>query len=79
MKKNELKPVDLKNICNPDIFKFETTEELEDIAGVIGQDRGIKALEFGINMNVKGYNIYIEGPTRSRKNNVYKKIYRRVF
>ena len=62
-KPNELKYQDLKSICNPNIFGVETTEELNDLQGVIGQDRGIKALEFGVNMSVKGYNIYIEGPS----------------
>ena len=47
-RKNELSYKDLKMTCNPSIFKFETTEELEPIQTGIGQDRGIKALEFGI-------------------------------
>ena len=63
MKKNELSYKDLKRICNPDVFKFEDTSELEGIDSGIGQDRGIKALEFGVNVDVKGYNIYLEGPS----------------
>ena len=61
--KNELSYRDLKMTCNTDIFKFETTEELEPIQEGIGQDRGIKALEFGIQVDVKGYNLYLEGPS----------------
>ncbi|MBR3001953.1 MAG: AAA family ATPase [Clostridia bacterium] len=60
--KNELSYKDLKITCNPDIFQFETTEELEPIRTGIGQDRGIQALEFGIQIDVKGYNLYLEGP-----------------
>ncbi len=63
MKKNELSYKDLKRICNPNVFKFEDTSELEGIDSGIGQDRGIKALEFGVNVDVKGYNIYLEGPS----------------
>lgn len=63
MKKNELSYKDLKRICNPNVFKFEDTSELEGINTGIGQDRGIKALEFGVNVDVKGYNIYLEGPS----------------
>lgn len=63
MKKNELSYKSLKQKCDPDIFKFETTAELESIDTGIGQDRGIKALEFGLNVDVKGYNIYVEGPS----------------
>ena len=61
--KNELNYKDLKFTCDPDVFKFETTEELEPIQEGIGQDRGIKALEFGIQVDVKGYNLYLEGPS----------------
>ena len=61
--KNELSYKDLKMTCNPSVFKFNTTEELEPIQTGIGQDRGIKALEFGIQVDVKGYNLYLEGPS----------------
>ncbi len=61
--KNELSYRDLKMVCDQNMFNFETTEELEPINDGIGQERGIKALEFGINVNVKGYNLYIEGPS----------------
>ena len=61
--KNELSYNQLKATCNPNIFKFETTENLEPITTGIGQDRGIKALEFGLNVDIKGYNLYIEGPS----------------
>ena len=31
MKKNELSYKDLKRICNPNVFRFEDTSELEGI------------------------------------------------
>ena len=61
--KNELSYRDLKMVCDQKVFKFETTKELEPINDGIGQERGIKALEFGISVDVKGYNLYIEGPS----------------
>lgn len=61
---NELTPKDLKDICNPNLFKFETTKELVDTSDLIyGQERGIKALEFGTDIDIKGYNLYLEGPS----------------
>ena len=59
----ELSYKSLKSICNPSLFKFDTTETLEPIQGGIGQDRGIKALEFGLNVDINGYNLYVEGPS----------------
>ncbi len=61
--KNELNYKDLKMTCNPNIFNFDTTADLESIQDGIGQERGIKALEFGLQVDVKGYNLYIEGPS----------------
>ena len=64
MKKiNELNYKELKDICNPNIFKFEKINEIVDTTNLVyGQDRGIKALEFGVNVDLKGYNMYLEGP-----------------
>ena len=61
-KRNELAPKDLKDICNPNQFKFETTKELVDTNDLVyGQERGVKALNFGLDIDIKGYNIYLEG------------------
>lgn len=62
MKKNELSYKQLKDYCNPNIFKFDDTSTLSSIDTGIGQERGIKALEFGLSVDVKGYNLYLEGP-----------------
>ena len=59
MKKNELSYKELKNCCNPNVFKFATTAELDDKDLIYGQDRGIQALEFGLNVDSKGYNLFI--------------------
>lgn len=63
MKNNELSYKSLKKYCNPEKLSFETTAELEPISAGIGQERGIKALEFGLNVDIKGYNLYLEGPS----------------
>lgn len=59
----ELSFKELKKECDPSSFKFKTTRELEPFSGTIGQARGIKAIEFGLNIDIKGYNLYLEGPT----------------
>ena len=61
-RKNELSYKDLKITCDPKVFNFKTTDELEPISTGIGQERGIKALEFGLNVDINGYNVYVEGP-----------------
>ncbi len=59
----ELAYTQLKKTCDPASLKFKTTKELEPFNGTIGQQRGIKAMEFGLNIDIKGYNLYLEGPT----------------
>ncbi len=63
-KTNELDYTQLKEICNPKMFGFKTTEEVAGTKEVVyGQERGIKALEFGIQVDAKGYNLFVEGPS----------------
>ena len=62
-KKFELNYKDLKDYCSTSKFNFDTTAELEPTDKGIGQERGIVALEFGLNVDVNGYNLYVEGPS----------------
>lgn len=48
-------------LCNPDHLEFETTESVQPIEGIIGQERAARALEFGLQMEQDGYNIYVSG------------------
>lgn len=57
----ELKPEELRWQCDPDIFDFDSTESLEPIEGIMGQERALKALRLGVDLRAPGYNIYIAG------------------
>jgi lon-related putative ATP-dependent protease len=48
--------------CPSDHFTFQTTEELEALSEVIGQDRAVEAIRFAIGMRQSGYNLYALGP-----------------
>lgn len=62
LKNKELGYKSLRNFCNPEDFNFKSTKEIEETNTVIGQERGIRSLEFGVNITTEGYNIYVEGP-----------------
>ena len=49
-------------------FNFKSTEEIEPKQDIIGQDRAVKAIEFGLNMKQKGYNIYVAGMSGTGRN-----------
>ena len=73
----ELDYRELKDSCDPKIFKFDSTKEVASTSNLVyGQDRGIKALEFGVNVDLKGYNLYLEGPTGVGKTMYTKKFLR---
>ncbi len=41
--------------------EFETTEDIKPQKEIVGQERSVKSLEFGLSMKQKGYNIYVSG------------------
>ena len=58
----------LKVNCNLDNIQFDSTEDIEPIRSIIGQERAVNAIEFGLNMKQYGYNIFVAGDTgTSRK------------
>jgi lon-related putative ATP-dependent protease len=51
----------------PAKFRFASTAELEQLTRIVGQDRGIEAILFGLEMKSPGYNIYLAGPKGTGK------------
>lgn len=73
-KHKELKPDEIRWSCNPDIFKFTSTDELEPIEGILGQERALKAIKLGVDLRSPGYNIYIAGLSGTGKASTVKKM-----
>src|SRR5690606_27469655 len=48
-------------IFDADQFMFTTTDELEPFRGVLGQERAVEALQFGVAMPRAGYNVFVMG------------------
>ena len=69
-KKSELKPSDLRLICDPKIFKFKNTSEVKPLDTVIGQERAVQAIDFGLNMQDPGYNIFVTGLASTGKSTI---------
>lgn len=63
----ELNHTQLKNTCSPSDFSFKTTAELTSLDGIVGQDRALRAFDFGLEVKMKGYNIYMSGPSGTGK------------
>lgn len=65
-----LAPHQLYTACSLEQFDFDTTETLDDLKAVIGQDRAIQALHLGVNIQHDGYNLFVLGPTGVGKHTV---------
>lgn len=70
----ELLYKELDNKCSETIFTFKNTSELGNYEGIIGQERASKAMKFGLKMKMRGYNIYMSGPTGTGKTSFAKQI-----
>jgi lon-related putative ATP-dependent protease len=64
----ELKPKDLKKACDPSIFPFKTTEDYVFEHEPLHQERGVSAIDFGLNVKSDGYNIFVCGATGTGRN-----------
>lgn len=65
----------LKYCCEPDVFSFQSTAEIEPFEnGIIGQQRAVDAIDMGMRINQDGYNIYISGVTGSGRSTYAKTI-----
>jgi Cdc6-like AAA superfamily ATPase len=57
----ELSHEEVRRECDPRLMECDTTEELSPLDEIIGQDRAIRALRFGIDIKERGFNIYVAG------------------
>jgi len=51
----------LRPSCDPAKFSFATTSDLDEVDGLIGQDRAVDAIRFGTEIQRKGFNLFVLG------------------
>ncbi len=56
-----LAPEALTRRFSAEQFAFSSTDDLEPFRGVLGQERAVEALQFGVAMPRPGYNVYVMG------------------
>jgi ATP-dependent Lon protease len=47
--------------CEPACLTFESTEEVEPVRGVVGQEDAVEALRFGLEIPSTGHNVFVRG------------------
>jgi len=53
--------------CPEEKLDFVTTDDLQDLERPYGQDRVLRALEFGAGIQADGFNLFVLGPSRAGK------------
>jgi lon-related putative ATP-dependent protease len=69
-----LPPARLRKVCDTAVFEFTSTEQVAPLDEVVGQERAVRAINLGLNMNQPGYNIFVTGPEGSGKRTIVQDI-----
>ncbi len=69
-----LTPQQLRWTLDTSALPFATTDELQPLDEILGQDRGVDALAFGIGIRRPGYNILVTGAPRSGRMDAVRKV-----
>ena len=64
---HELSADELRPTLDPATLGIETTESLQSLSGIIGQPRAVAALEFGLGIQERGFNVFVAGPPGTGK------------
>lgn len=64
----ELTPEELRSGCDLTKFEFQTTDDISIQEAMIGQERALKAIDFGLNIKSEGFNLYISGMVGTGRN-----------
>jgi lon-related putative ATP-dependent protease len=70
----ELLPDHLYRACNLEASGFNTTGDLEPLQQPLGQARALDALEFGVEIQRRGFNIFAFGPSGLGKHEVVREV-----
>jgi lon-related putative ATP-dependent protease len=62
-----LTPDEIHLPCDPARFRFGTTKEVSPLTRFVGQARALEAIDFGLNMESGGFNIYALGENGTGK------------
>lgn len=68
----------LSPIVDPLQLGFEDTSQLESLTEIIGQERAVEAMEFGLHMKSPGFNLYVSGPVGTGKGTLVRQMVKRM-
>jgi len=72
-----MRKLTVKDLCRTTdgaALKFKSTAELPSLKAVIGQERAVRALKFGLEMLAPGYNVFVGGLPNTGKSTIVKNL-----
>ncbi len=70
-----LKAATLYQHTDPQSLGFETTDDLQDLTEVIGQERAVEAMQFGMGIEDDGFNIFAMGSSGIDKESLMRRFF----
>ena len=64
--------------CDPSLLPFSCTADMTPLEDFIGQERAIRAIEFGLGVDKPGFNIFVTGLTGTGKTTIIKAFLKKV-
>ncbi len=64
----------LYRVCDPEQFEFETTAQVEPAAQPLGQQRALDAIEFGVDIERQGFNLFVIGNSGFGKDDLVQQV-----
>ena len=71
-----LPPEQLYQHCDPELFDFNTSAELEEQVETPGQERAVEAINFATEIELGGFNLFILGPQGTGRHSAVQRILR---
>jgi lon-related putative ATP-dependent protease len=71
-----IKPLSIDQLlpkCSAASLPFTSTAELDDLPDILGQERALQAIEFGIGVQHRGFNLYVMGPSGFGQHGIIRK------
>src|SRR5690242_16146667 len=64
--------------CDLSFLPFTCTAEMTPLEDFIGQERAIRAIEFGLGVNKPGFNIFVTGLTGTGKTSIIRAFLKKI-
>lgn len=75
-----MKKLSVNDLCrttDDSALKFKATSELQNLTKVIGQERAVRALKFGLEILAPGYNVFVGGLPGTGKSTIVENLVRK--